>query len=205
MQAFELMHQILDRVWDEVCRVVKGGGFVCINIGDATRTISGDFTLYPKGDLILDPFLGTGTTIVAGMVSARNTVGFEIDKTLNAIVNNVIHDIKRVANSYISDRLNNHSDFVELREQAGEPIKHHNKYYDLPVIMSQERELYLNEIVYIEKIQETLYEVIYSDTPENCSDFVVDKSGQNSCNPSKRFLRPSKKNDSNRGAQLALF
>jgi len=45
--AFQLMHKELDAVWDEVARVLKKGGFACINIGDAARTINGNFMLYP--------------------------------------------------------------------------------------------------------------------------------------------------------------
>ena len=44
--AFELMHQELDKVWDDIFRVLKPGGIACINIGDATRTINGHFALY---------------------------------------------------------------------------------------------------------------------------------------------------------------
>src|SRR5512139_3661054 len=44
-RAFELMHLELDKVWDEVYRVLREGGFACINIGDATRTICGEFKL----------------------------------------------------------------------------------------------------------------------------------------------------------------
>ena len=44
--AFELMHQELDKVWDELSRVLKKGGIACINIGDATRTINSHFALY---------------------------------------------------------------------------------------------------------------------------------------------------------------
>ena len=44
--AFELMHQELDKVWDELYRVLKAGGIACINIGDATRTINSHFALY---------------------------------------------------------------------------------------------------------------------------------------------------------------
>ena len=43
-KAFEMMHQELDKVWKECFRVIKPGGFLCINIGDATRTINGKFT-----------------------------------------------------------------------------------------------------------------------------------------------------------------
>jgi len=53
MKAFELMHKELDRVWKEMFRVLKNGGFACINIGDAVRTIGGDFCLYPNHSRIL--------------------------------------------------------------------------------------------------------------------------------------------------------
>ena len=46
--AFEQMHKVLDLVWAEVWRVLKPGGFACINIGDATRTIGDEFALYPN-------------------------------------------------------------------------------------------------------------------------------------------------------------
>ncbi len=45
-KAFKLMHQILDRVWDEVQRVLKPGAVACINIGDATRTMDTRFSLF---------------------------------------------------------------------------------------------------------------------------------------------------------------
>src|SRR5680860_1025544 len=38
LRAFELMHLELDKVWKEVARVLKPGGFVCVNIGEATRS-----------------------------------------------------------------------------------------------------------------------------------------------------------------------
>lgn len=55
-QAFELMHQELDKVWAEVERVLKPGGFACINIGDATRTINKNFSLYPNHSRIISSF-----------------------------------------------------------------------------------------------------------------------------------------------------
>lgn len=44
--AFELMHWLLDSVWRECERVVRPGGFICINIGDATRKVGDNFRLY---------------------------------------------------------------------------------------------------------------------------------------------------------------
>lgn len=45
-RAFEAMHGALDQVWSECARVVRPGGFICVNIGDATRTVDGTFRLY---------------------------------------------------------------------------------------------------------------------------------------------------------------
>jgi site-specific DNA-methyltransferase (adenine-specific) len=47
--AFDAMHRVLDAVWDEVVRVLDDGGIACINVGDATRSIGGDFARYPNG------------------------------------------------------------------------------------------------------------------------------------------------------------
>jgi len=44
--AFEAMHAELDTVWRECYRVLAPGGFACINIGDATRSIGKTFRLY---------------------------------------------------------------------------------------------------------------------------------------------------------------
>ena len=38
LAAFEAMHRVLDPVWAETHRILRPGGFACINIGDATRT-----------------------------------------------------------------------------------------------------------------------------------------------------------------------
>jgi len=60
-QAFELMHLELDKVWKECFRLLKDGGFMCVNIGDATRTINKDFQLYNNHSRV---------------VSACNRIGF---------------------------------------------------------------------------------------------------------------------------------
>ena len=57
--AFELMHQELDKVWEECFRILKPGSFICINIGDATRTIN-QFRLYNNHSRISAALLNTG-------------------------------------------------------------------------------------------------------------------------------------------------
>jgi DNA modification methylase len=292
-QAFELMHTILDSVWKEVYRVVKEGGFVCINIGDATRTLNGDFSLYPnhmrilhcflnlgftalpcilwrkqtnapnkfmgsgtlpagayvtleheyilifrkgskrefktkqekkqryessmfweernnwysdvwfdikgtsqtlngkksrirsaaypfelayrlvnmysiKSDYVLDPFLGTGTTIGACIASGRNSIGYEIDKAFKDIINESLNDISFLSNHCMLNRINNHLSFVKKRLFEQKPFKHKNTYYGFPVITSQEKELLFSEVVEVKTDSyNASYITIYSEKPHS--------------------------------------
>ena len=59
-KAFELMHRELDKVWNEVYRVLKNGGIACINIGDATRTINNNFQLFASHSRIVNHCLKIG-------------------------------------------------------------------------------------------------------------------------------------------------
>lgn len=59
-KSFELMHQELDEVWKELYRVTKPGGFLCINIGDATRSFSGEFQMYSNHSRILNSLIKIG-------------------------------------------------------------------------------------------------------------------------------------------------
>jgi len=267
--AFELMHQVLDKVWAEVFRVLSPGGFACINIGDATRTINDHFALYPnhariltatqalgfttlpcilwrkqtnapnkfmgsgmlpagayvtleheyililrkggkreftsasakenrrqsalfweernqwfsdvwmdlkgtrqamgkkknrvrsgafpfelayrlinmysvKEDLVLDPFMGTGTTTLAAMAAGRNSAGYEIDSTLLENFYDKCNDALGQFASAIQHRIDLHNQFVQDRLDAGKPIKYENTHYGFPVITRQEKELVLD-------------------------------------------------------------
>ena len=290
-QAYALMHEILDTVWDEVFRVLKKGRFACINIGDATRTIKGDFCLYPnhariltyllnigfsalpdilwrkqantpnkfmgsgmlpagayvtleheyilivrkgpkrefktedekenrresglfweernvwysdiwtdikgtdqklpkamsrlrsaafpfdlayrlinmysvKGDVILDPFLGTGTTTAAAMTSGRNSIGVEIDQSFQQVICPIAHHVVDFSNSYLSDRLQKHFAFVENRIQNSGPLKYTNKHYDCPVVTSQEQFILLNNLEAVHACGDNIFEVVYSTKPQ---------------------------------------
>jgi len=271
MKAFNQMHVILDQVWKEVYRVLIPGGLVCINIGDATRTVGNQFSLYVnharilssllsigfntlpdilwrkqtnapnkfmgsgmyppgayvtlehefiliarkgglrlfnqlsdktnrresayfweernnwfsdvwmdikgaqqrlfdknvrersgafpfsvpyrlinmysvKGDTILDPFLGLGTTMLAAMTSGRNSIGFEIEEGLKESILLAAQSIQPFANEQIHDRLMKHTQFVTERLNNNKPLKHKNIHYGFPVITKQESELLLNDL-----------------------------------------------------------
>jgi modification methylase len=289
-RAFELMHEELDKTWREVYRVLKCGGFACINIGDATRTIKDNFALYPnhmriqkcmleagftalpcilwrkqtnapnkfmgsgmlpagayvtleheyilifrkgskrvfskesakenrrasalfweerniwfsdvwmdikgarqdlsaredrsrsaaypfefayrlinmystKEDLVLDPFLGTGTSMIAAMASGRNSVGYELDRSMKNGITEVAHKVVDFANTHTLRRVENHLSFVKTRLEAGKPIKYVSGHHQFPVITRQEKELLLNEVLAVQDRGRSAFEITYSDTP----------------------------------------
>ncbi len=55
--AFRKMHSLLNRVWRECDRVLAGGGFACINIGDAARTTGRRFQLYSNHAQVINSFM----------------------------------------------------------------------------------------------------------------------------------------------------
>jgi DNA modification methylase len=288
-QAFELMHQELDKIWREVHRVLKNGGFACINIGDATRKIGEEFKLYSshsrileyclslgfsslpeilwrkqtnapnkfmgsgmlpagayvtleheyilvlrkgnrrifqteaeklrrqksayfweernlwfsdiwedlkgtkqkivdkqlrersgaypfelayrlinmlslKEDTVLDPFLGTGTTMVAAMATGRNSVGFEIDANFAKHLSLRFQGITGFANELIENRLKSHLDFVKERIHTRGVLGYKSRAYGFPVMTGQEVEIEFSELSkIIEKNNE--FTVEYKDTP----------------------------------------
>ena len=293
--AHELMHEILDSVWDEIFRVLKAGRFACINIGDATRKVGGDFCLYPnharilnyllnigfsalpdilwrkqtnapnkfmgsgmlpagayvtleheyililrkgskrefktecekqnrresalfweerniwysdvwmdikgtgqrlsdelsrlrsaafpyelayrlvnmysvKGDVVLDPFLGTGTTIAAAMTSGRNSIGVEIDKSFQSAIFPMARQIVDFSNDYLRDRLRRHFEFVEDRIQTSGPLKYTNRYYECPVVTSQEQSILLNGLREVRESDNNIFEVRYSEKLQSIYD-----------------------------------
>lgn len=58
--AYEKMHSIMDNIWEHFPRIVRPNGIVCINIGDATRTIDGKFTRYPNHETISEKLRSNG-------------------------------------------------------------------------------------------------------------------------------------------------
>ncbi|MFB6131001.1 MAG: DNA methyltransferase [Salinigranum sp.] len=61
-EAFELMHDQLDDVWDEVVRLLAPGAVVCVNVGDATRSLDGEFRRYPNHARVIDALSERGLT-----------------------------------------------------------------------------------------------------------------------------------------------
>lgn len=64
IEAFNAMHLLLNNVWEECDRVLKENGFICVNIGDATRTIKDVFQLFSNHTMIINFFLKKGYSIL---------------------------------------------------------------------------------------------------------------------------------------------
>lgn len=287
--AFELMHRVLDRTWDEMFWALRDGGIACINIGDAVRTLGAGFALYSshsqilgyclklgfsalpaiiwrkqtnapnkfmgsgmlppgayvtleheyilvlrkgakrefatddekrnraesaffweernnwfsdvwtdlkgtrqgardaararsgafpfelayrlvcmfsvRGDTVLDPFLGAGTTLAAAMAAGRHGVGFEIDRSFADTIYALADTIVDFANERNRERLRKHAEFVESRTaDRGEPGKT-NEHYGFPVMSEQETSLLLLDLKHCALTENKVFEIEYESGP----------------------------------------
>ncbi len=284
--AFQAMHRLLDPVWQECFRVLKPGGFACINIGDATRSIATQFALYtnharilsstgkigftslpciiwrkhpnapnkfmgsgmlPAGayvtleheyililrkngkrefkteedrqrrresaifweernlwfsdiwfdlkgtpqtladaqerkrsaafpfelayrlinmfslqaDQVLDPFMGTGTTLAAAMAAGRSCVGYEMDQRLISAIHRTVRGVMLPTDQASAKRLIQHQAFVEQRAAAGNPLKYVNETYGFPVVTNQEKWLHLHVPADLIQADESRFQVTH--------------------------------------------
>jgi DNA modification methylase len=293
--AYELMHQQLDLVWDEVLRILKPGAIACINIGDATRTLDDHFKLFPNharvitklislgfsqlptilwrkptnapnkymgsgmlppgayvtleheyilivrkgsnrtfdniqkinrresayfweernawfsdvwfdllgtaqqlngrnirssafplelplrlinmfstyGDTVVDPFMGSGTTMIAAMCSARNSMGYEIDKGLQPVILEKIANVPAMANKIIRKRVEAHYDFVRERQKTKGNLKYASRRYGFPVVTRQEEDLRFYQLQNIQYQSSLKYQIGYTDI---VSPFEIDEA-----------------------------
>lgn len=82
-----------------------------------------------EGDIILDPFMGTGTTALAAKRLGRKFIGFELDKEYVDIANQKIESersVSKIGKSWISFYLN---EIITLRDKDWNDIKN---YFIIP-------------------------------------------------------------------------
>lgn len=268
--AFEEMHRLLDAIWCECDRVLADNGFVCVNIGDATRTVNESFKMfsnhsriiqtfinmgytvlpdilwhkqsnapnkfmgsgmYPagayvtyeheyilifrkggkrvfkgseksirqesayfweerniwfsdlweirgtsqniskvnssrarnasfpleipyrlvnmysvKGDTVLDPFCGLGTTILACMASQRNSIGIEVSKEISELATININENAKVLNNLIKNRIKSHNEFIETLNEEKLQKCYKNTPHGFLVKTKQETALHIKEL-----------------------------------------------------------
>ncbi len=104
-----------------------------------------------QGETVLDPFAGTGTTTLAAMAGARNSVAVELDAELGASIEKRIAEAPTVSRERAETRLEDHRAFVEERRAAGEPPAYEAAHYDFPVVTAQEQAIRLYAVTAVAK------------------------------------------------------
>ena len=110
-----------------------------------------------QGDVVLDPFLGTGTTTIGAIASGRNSIGVEIDNTFNEMIEDKINSSIQL-NDFIEKRIANHKEFIEARVKEKGETKYMNIFYNFPVVTNQETNLQIPKINGIVKKDENSFE-----------------------------------------------
>jgi len=99
-----------------------------------------------RGDTVLDPFLGTGTTILAAMAACRNSIGVELDKAFRDVILDQVQNSRSFLNARISERIASHLTFIEECRQRGKSLKYVSAHHGFPVMTRQEINMILYEI-----------------------------------------------------------
>jgi len=118
-----------------------------------------------KGDVVLDPFMGLGTTAIAAIINERNSVGFEIDPLLKPLLKEILNSIDiSQANALLYNRFKKHLDFVEERIKLKKDVKYKNEKLNCKVMTSQETDMvyhYLKSITLVKENGELSFEASY--------------------------------------------
>ncbi len=91
-----------------------------------------------QNELVMDPFVGTGTTTVAAMAAGRDSVGIELDTRFRRHIEERVMGAVAVSNSFNRGRISDHQAFVKKMRREGRELKHTNRHYGFPVMTGQE-------------------------------------------------------------------
>ena len=101
-----------------------------------------------RGDTVLDPFWGTGTTTLAAMAAARHSVGYELDDGLVEGFAERADDVEAFSADVARDRLERHREFVR---DADTDFDYDATHYDVPVKTKRERDIRLYRVSDVER------------------------------------------------------
>ena len=101
-----------------------------------------------KGDLVLDPFMGTGTSLIAAMASERSSIGVEIDEKLASEASSRLASLNLASlNKRMLERLERHRRFVKEAKAKGRDFKHFNNNLGMEVFTGQERDILFGSLI----------------------------------------------------------
>jgi DNA modification methylase len=114
-----------------------------------------------QNDLVVDPFLGTGTTVVAAMAAGRDSVGIELDPRFKRHVEDRVMGAVTASNSFNQRRVSDHLAFVKKMWDDGRELKHTNTHYGFPVMTGQEEWARIPVLKRVEMKAQGLFEARY--------------------------------------------
>lgn len=126
-----------------------------------------------KGDVVLDPYLGTGTTMLAAMGSGRNSTGFETNHGLERIIKRRAEGIVEESNARIEERIRMHGEFVKRREEEGKPLKYVNRNHGFRVMTKQETGMLINRLKSFNHVPENRFEIRYHGGKKESKQFLL--------------------------------
>ena len=115
-----------------------------------------------KGDTVLDPFIGTGTTTIAAIASKRNSVGVDVDKALIAVAKQRIENLPvDELNTYLNKRTKDHDNFIVEEKQKGRVFKHFSRHLKVEVMTLQETEIKTYNLSKVETVSDLVFRTNY--------------------------------------------
>lgn len=150
-----------------------------------------------KGDTVLDPFLGSGTTMLAAMCAGRNALGYEIDEDLQPVLLEKIAVVPDTAQELIDERLAAHHLFIKERAASKGDLKYVNHHYGFAVMTRQEQDLCLDRVKTVQFLSGNSFTVEYANP---AAELMTDRlPAPDTKSPAEIPVRPP------RGRQLKLF
>ncbi len=92
-----------------------------------------------QGDLVIDPFLGSGTTMLAAAINFRNFAGFEINRKLEPIIHQTMSNVKETNRKIVKKRIIENKIEGKYQSKYG-PVKTKQEInINLPIVESCNR------------------------------------------------------------------
>ena len=115
-----------------------------------------------RGDTVLDPFVGTGTTSVAALLEGRSSVGVERDPDLAAAFVERAAETPAHSERLAQRRLRDHREFVA---DNGSTANYEARHYDTRVVTKAEREVRLSTVADVERVGDDPERVVATHEP----------------------------------------
>jgi len=97
-----------------------------------------------QNDTVLDPFVGTGTTSLAALCSARNSIGIDLEEDfIDYSINRLKQNGKSKTNNIKEKRINNHEEFIDNTSKS---LNYTSDNYNFDVMTKQEKNMYIPEV-----------------------------------------------------------